>query len=79
MCSVEEKASQEAAKAQRRAAKAKKGAGQKNTILDHFAAAKTVRPALRPAFHLFCTGCKLGLCDSFDFGCSRMYPRVQLS
>ena len=53
MCRVEEKASQEAAKAQCRATKAaKKGAGQKNTILDHFAAAKTVRPALRPSVML---------------------------
>ena len=42
---MEEKAAKEAAKAQRRAAlEAKKAAKQKNTLLNHFAVAKTVGP-----------------------------------
>jgi len=49
-CSVEEKAAKEAAKAQRKAAlEAKKAAKQKNTLLNHFAIAKTVSsPACTP-------------------------------
>ena len=60
-CSVEEKAAKEAAKAQRRAAlEAKKAAKQKNTLLNHFAVAKTVCcPGCTPTVIVSCVDCTL--------------------